>query len=145
VDDAALVSLLEAGSDEKGDLQGLVQGHGAAGDALLQRLPLHQLHDQEALSGPGAGLVRGDLLHRVDAGDIGVIEGCQDLGFSGEAGHPVGVGGEGVGEELEGHVPSQLSVPGPVHLAHAALADLLDDTVVGDLLIGFQGQGNVLF
>ena len=40
------------------------------------------------------------LFDAVDGGDIGVVEGSEDLGFAGEAGNPVGIGGEGVGEDL---------------------------------------------
>ena len=44
----------------------------------------------------------------------------------------LGIRREDLREELQGHVPVQLGVPGPEDLAHAALADLAGDAVVGD-------------
>ena len=44
----------------------------------------------------------GALFDSVDRGDVGVIEGREDLGFSRESDEAVGVGGEGVGEDFDG-------------------------------------------
>ena len=44
--------------------------------------------------------------------------------------------GELVGQDLDGHIPSELQVVRSINLAHPAFADGLDDLVVGELLAG---------
>jgi hypothetical protein len=70
--------------------------------------------------------------------DAGVIQGGQDLRFPLEAGEPVGVPGDGLGQDLDGHVALQLRVRGPVDLAHAAGADLRGDLIGTDTAAGCQ-------
>ncbi len=52
------------------------------------------------------------LLQPVDTPDVGVVQRGQHLGFALEAGQPVGVGREGLGQHLQRHVPVELRVAG---------------------------------
>src|SRR6516164_4213281 len=56
----------------------------------------------------------------------------QRLGFAGEACEPVGIGGEGLGQDLERDLAVELGVCGAPDFAHAALAELGGDAVVRD-------------
>ena len=94
------------------------------GDAVLQRLPLQALHDDE-----GPPLVLADV---VDGADVGMIQGRGGLRLTLEAlagGRVVEVG---LGKELQRDVAVKASVLGLVDDAHAPAAQLLDDAVVGD-------------
>jgi len=53
-------------------------------------------------------------------GDIGVIERGQHFGLALKASQAARIAGEGVGENLQGHIALQLGVTSAVHLAHAA-------------------------
>jgi hypothetical protein len=59
----------------------------------------------------------------------------QRLGFAGEACEPVGIGGEGLGQDLERDLAVELGVCGAPDFAHAALAELGGDAVVRDGLL----------
>ena len=63
---------------------------------------------------------------------LGWLRRGEHLGFAGEAGEAVGVGGEGVGEDFDGDVAIELGVGGAVDGAHAAFAEFGGDAVVGD-------------
>jgi len=54
----------------------------------------------------------GALFHTVDCGDVGVIQQRQHLGFPLEARHAVGIGGEGIGKNLNGDLPRKLGIGG---------------------------------
>ena len=49
--------------------------------------------------------------------------------------------GERLGQDFEGHVPVEFRVPGPIHLAHAAFADLGGDLIGAERGAGLQRQG----
>ena len=57
--------------------------------------------------------------------------------FTGET---VRIGSERLGQDLEGHVSVERGVPGLIHLAHPAFADLGGDLV--DAEPGAEGQGH---
>ena len=97
-----------------------------AGDPIPQRPPLHQLHGDEGLP-----LVLVDV---VDGADAGVVEGGGRVGLPLEAFERLRVAGEVRGQELEGDETTELRILGLVDDPHAAAAQLLDDTVVGDAL-----------
>ena len=63
----------------------------------------------------------------------GVVQAGEDLRLPLEAGQPVRVAGERLGQDFEGDLPVQLRVGSLIHLAHSALADEGSDVVVGDL------------
>ena len=63
---------------------------------------------------------------------LGWLSAGQNLGLACEPRHAVGVLGEPVGNDLDGHLAAQLGVGGAVHLAHTAFPELSGDAVVGD-------------
>jgi hypothetical protein len=60
------------------------------------------------------------------------------FGFSFEAGEALEVVGQAVGEDLDGDVALKCRVGGSPDHTHAALADLIDQAVVEQLLSGFD-------
>src|SRR5215472_3000275 len=64
-----------------------------------------------------------------------MVEQREDLGFAGEAGDAVRVGGEGVGKNFDGDVTIELGVGRTPDFAHAALAEFGRDAVMGDALL----------
>ena len=108
-------------------LQGQVEGagrlQGTAAQEGRQRLPPDQLHGDE---GEALGLV--DL---VDDRDGGVGEGGRGLGLLAQPALALRVVLGTGGQDLEGHLPAQSGIHRAVDRAHAALADLPDDLVVG--------------
>ena len=102
------------------DLDDLVDGHGASGDALGQARPGQQLHDE----------VGGVVLHPavVDRHDslVAQARGCPRLAF--EAGRPGLVGNGAQVDELDRDLAAQHRVGAAPHLAHSAATDpLLED------------------
>ena len=51
--------------------------------------------------------------------------------------------GEDVGEYLDRCLSIEVGVDGPPYVAHAAFADLVDDAVVQEGLVGFDGHGGL--
>jgi len=58
-----------------------------------------------------------------------------------EAPQPLGIGGEGLGQELDGDVPAQAGVRGAEDLAHGALAQEVLDAVGAEFLASLDGHG----
>src|SRR5262245_61427233 len=76
-------------------------------------------------------LVLADL---VNGDDVGVVETGRRLGLGAEALH-LGWRGQLAGEDhLEGDFPFEADLPGPIHDAHAASRDLLQQLVVAEVL-----------
>jgi hypothetical protein len=136
VDDAALVRLLEAGRDLQRDPKRLVEREPAALDPLLQRLALDQFHHQEVNRRSRLGMRR--LLDGMDAGDVGMVQRRQHLRLAGEAGHPRGIVGEGLRQQLQRDVAAELRVPGAVDRAHAALAELVGHAEMSQVSINHE-------
>ncbi len=78
----------------------------------------------------------------VDARDVRVVQRGEHAGFALEARQPLGVAGEGVGQDLDRHVAVERRVDGLPDDAHPALADLLGQAVVQELLAGSEFQGS---
>ena len=70
----------------------------------------------------------------VDGEDVRVVELGHRLGLALEAGEPLRVLRHLLGQHLDGHIPLEPLVLSPVHHAHSAGADLLDDAVVAECL-----------
>ena len=70
------------------------------------------------------------FLNAVDAGHVGMGKRRQGLGLAVEPGVAVGIAGEGVGQDFQGHVAVEFGVPRAVDLAHAPGADLGEDFVM---------------
>jgi hypothetical protein len=71
-----------------------------------------------------------------------VIQGRQRLRFACEPCEAIGILRKGVGQDLQRHVAIELRVAGPIHLPHAAFADLRGDFVDADA--GAAGEGQTL-
>jgi hypothetical protein len=72
----------------------------------------------------------------VDAGDVGVVERGERLGFALEAPQPLLVVRELVGQDLDRHLALEPRVLGAVDLAHSAGAEGAEDLVEGEGLAG---------
>ena len=67
---------------------------------------------------------------------LGMVQRDEDFGFPLEAGQPIGVRRERLGQDLERHVPVELRVAGAIDLAHAALAHQADYCIRADRRTG---------
>ena len=92
------------------------------GDAVLQRLPLQELHHDEGLA-----LVFIDVVNRAD---VGMIQRGGSPRLALEAFQRLAVLAEMFGQELQCDKTGELDVLGFVDHAHATGAQLLDDPVV---------------
>ena len=100
-------------------------GSGPVGQALREALPLDEAHREIMLA-----LVLADLEDRHDAR---MVEVGRRLGLDVEPPH-VGLGRELAGKDhLECDRPVQADLPRPVHHAHAAACDLLDQFVIAEI------------
>jgi len=98
MDDAAFVSVFECVGDLEEDLFGLSGRDWALRHAIGEGRAFDQFHHE------------GALFDAVNRRDPGMVELGEDFRFALEAGQAVGVGGEGVGEEFDGHFAVELSV-----------------------------------
>ena len=121
VDDPLLVSRGEPSSDLQRVVHGLLLRNWPLVELSAQRLALQKLHD-----GVGRPVVRPEI---VDSQDIGMRQSRDGLGLAFEPRQPVGVGRHRLRQDLDGDVPIELAVPGPVHLAHPARAQRGEDLV----------------
>lgn len=80
------------------------------------------------------------LLEPVDGGDVRVIERRQRLGLALEPRQALGVGGEGVRQDLDGHLAAERGVGGTPDLPHSAFADLGGDIVNAEAGAGSEGH-----
>jgi hypothetical protein len=88
---------------------------------MRQRVALDQLEDEKAR--PFV------FFKSVNRGDIRMVQRGQELGFAFEPGSTAIVPRKFLGQRLDGDVPPEPAVAGPVHLAHPALADRGEDIV----------------
>ena len=125
VDDALFVGVLERLGDLARDCQGLVERYPALLHALGERRTFDQLEDQ------GARLA--GLFDAVDRGDVRMVEARQHLRLALEAREALRVGREGLGQDLDRHLASELRVRGAIDLSHAADAELGGDPIAADV------------
>jgi hypothetical protein len=116
VDDALFVRGFECLGHLLRDRQRVIDPDGARGDAVSERRPFDQLHDERRGSGRP--------FEAVDGGDVRMVEGGERLRFAIEARQALCVRGHGVGEDLDGHLPREVRVGRAIDLTHPALADL---------------------
>ena len=117
------------------------RGIGPALQALGEVLALDELHGEEVGRRP---VVEARALEAVEVGDVRVVERGEHLRLALEAGEPLGVRGEGLGQELERDVAAELRVGRAVDLAHAARAERGGDPVLRERLAD-QGQDSPSF
>ena len=75
-------------------------------------------------------MMRSRLLQPVKGGDIRMVQGHEKLSFPLESRKAFLVLGKRLGQDVDGDVTTELGVPGAIDLAHATLADKLEDFVV---------------
>ena len=98
----------------------------APGDAMLQRRPVEELHDEER-----AAVLLADV---VDGADVGVVQRRRGPRLAAESGQGLGIVGEVWRQELQRDEALQPRILGFVDHAHPAAAQLLDDAVVRERL-----------
>ena len=103
------------------DREHSLEGHATSRQHLGQGTPLHQLHGQQ-----GSGAV---VLDGVDGHDVGVVERSDGERLTPESLAAIGIGGRNLGQHLQGDIPLEPRVAGPVHLAHSAFAQRVNDFV----------------
>src|ERR1017187_7402841 len=91
---------------------------------MLQRSSVQELHGDE-----GAAVLLADLIYRAD---VWVIQGGSGAGLAPEAIQGLRMPGEFAGQELESDKSLEPRVLGLVDHAHAAVAQLLHDAVMGN-------------
>src|SRR5262249_40918711 len=124
MDDSLFVRGFEGVSDLPADGQRIVERDGTLSDAIRQRRALDQLHHQP--------VNETGVFDAVDVGDVRVIERREHLRLAAKPRKAVRVRCHSFREYLDGHVPIQLRVARPVHLAHSARAERGDHFVWTD-------------
>jgi hypothetical protein len=124
VNDASGMRGVKRVGDFDGDIEQRAQGHRSPVDAMLERLALEQLHDDEVLV-----LVLADV---VDRADVRMIQSRGRLRLALKALDGHGIARQIGGEELQCHRSAKTRILGAVHDTHAAAAKVLDHLVVTD-------------
>ena len=109
MDNTFLVRYLQCGRDLDGDDECFVRGNGPARDAFGKSLALDELEHEEKS--------RARLLQTVDRGDVWMIQGREYFRLSLESSQSFLVFGEQLGQNLDRHVPTELSIPRPIDLS----------------------------
>src|SRR5262245_42899026 len=112
-------SFLVRGGETGCDLTRIIEG-GFERDGTAEVRTLHEFHDH------------GPFFDAVNSGDIRVVERCEDLRLTGKACHTLRVGGEGVGQDLNGDLAVELRIEGAVDSTHAALTKFGGASIVSD-------------
>ena len=81
-----------------------------------------------------------DSLEAVDRGDVGMVQRRERLRLALEPRQAFGVGGERVRQDLDRDLAAERRVRRPIHLPHAAFADLRGDFVDAETGAGSEGQ-----
>ena len=111
MDHPGYVSSGERIRDGDGDLECVPQLHADSGNALAQRVPADELHDEQV-----ALVYRQDI---VNDDDVRMIQGGDGTGFGEQAAAGLRVS-DGPVDDLERHIALQSVVPGAPDLTHAA-------------------------
>ena len=103
----------------------------------MERLPFHQLHNDE--EHPIC------VTKVVDSDEIRMIEPCHGFGFGLETGPELGVGAELAGQDLDGDCPVEGDLTGGIDCAHATLRDETGDLVCGEEGLQLLDAGRIEF
>ncbi len=122
--DALGVRGIETIRDLNADLEQLGDFDGSPGDAMLQRLPLEQLHGDER-----PALEFADVINRAN---IRMIQSRSSPRLAAESLDGLRVLRNIVRKEFQSYIAAEPRILGLVNHAHPAAAKLLDDVVVGD-------------
>ena len=132
MDDATVVRSFQGSSDLTGCLQGLFDfDTSSPRNTLLKRLSFNKLHGDESLSV--------EIFEPVDDRYVGVVQGSEELGLALEASQTFGVGGEILGQDLDGDITLELRIARPIHLAHTARTERFEDLVVTECFANHGG------
>ena len=104
MDDALLVRRLERLGDLPRDCERLVDRHRPAPRRSARSSPSTSSIDEKC------AVARRDVLEAVDGGDVRVVERGEQLRLALEAGQPLGVAANAVGQHLDGDVATELGV-----------------------------------
>jgi hypothetical protein len=121
MNNALLVRRSQRFSNLLRDRNAFVERHRALGNAICKRRPFDELHDQS----PGA--VR--FFKAVNCRDVGMIQRCENLGFTLEARRSLGVTCERLAQDLQRDIALEPRVTRAIHLAHAARSEQADDLI----------------
>ena len=110
MDDPLLVRGLERFGNLVGDGERLVDRHRPAHETVGERLALDQFHDEQM---PTSG-----FLEAVQRGDVWMIQGGEDSGFTLEARQAIRIGGPRLRQQLDRHRTTELRVVGAIDFAH---------------------------
>jgi len=124
MDNTAAVRGIQGIGEFDGDIENSIEFQGLASDQVLQGYAVEKLHDDEGFS-----VLLADV---VDGADVGMIESGGGLRFALEASKGLRIVGDVVGKKFEGDAAVKAGVFGFVNDSHAAAAQPLDDSVVGD-------------
>ena len=131
--DAALVRRRESAQNPKADLDDFPRRHRPRRDARRAASSRQQLRDDVGDAAFGADVVERDNVRMIERG------GRARLLL--EAGDAVGIGGDDLGQNLDGDIAMQAAVAGSVDLAHSANAENTQDRVRAQLRA--RGNGHV--
>ena len=132
MNDALLMCSFKRLGNLFGDGQRLIDRNRPLRDAVCERRPFDQLHDERLHA------VR--LLKAVDVGDVRMVQRGEDLRLSLESSESVRVRREGIGQHLQGIVPLEPRVMRSPDLAHAALANQGGDFIGAEAAAGADGH-----
>src|SRR5438445_8870053 len=126
VDDSLRVGRIQGIGDLDADRQQGVEFQGTARDVVLQCCAVKKLHGDERL--PVL------VVDFVDGADVRVIQRGGSLCFTLKAAEGLRILGYLLGQEFQGHKPSELHILRLINHTHPAPAELLDDAVMRDVL-----------
>ena len=121
MDDALLVRFFQGLGDLPGHGDGLIDGNRAAAQPLRQVVAGHEFHHQAHRS------IR--LFEAVDGGDVGMIQGGEDLRLAPEPAHALDVLSESGGKDLDRDVTPELRIVRAEDFAHASGSDGCEDLI----------------
>ncbi len=130
MDNSLLVRVVERPSQLPRQLHRLRGREWPLGDALGQRRPLHQLHDQAAYA------VR--FFQSVDGGDVGMVERSQHPRLALEPRQAIGMVRKALGQDLQSHVTVQLAIPDAIYLPHSARSQRAADFIMAEVVTDRQ-------
>ena len=133
MDDAGRVGPSQSLGDLRGDREDLAEGEAdepaASSRSVFPSTSSIAMKDVES-----------DARDLVDRDDVGMGEGGGGAGLALEAPEPLGIGGEVLGQHLDGDVASEPRVPRPIDLAHPARAERRQDLVGAEAGAGGESQ-----
>ena len=130
MDDAFFVGGVEGIGELDANFDGAGDGQCAGGQNFVERLAFEQFHGDE-----GAAVV---LFDGVDGANAGMVERGCGAGFAQEAFERSRVALVFFGKKFESDAAAELGVLGFVDDAHAAAAELAEDSVMGDGLVDHE-------